>query len=162
MCSHRMTLWSLTWGGIVFYWSTIRKQFEGQVKVISRSHCPKLLPWSHIFFRAVPVSFSNVSSLKGAWASVWWHLYNFSRITSIYINLNLCRWAISDNLKTDQNFIIVISINLIGFSPIGYTFTSLHVAIMSPSISLVNKTVSFNSGPHLIIIYRPTVDKCIV
>ena len=155
-----MKLWSLTWGGVVFYWSTIRKQFEGQVKVILRSNWQKLLPY--IFFRAVPISFSNVSSLKKAWASVWLHLYNFSRITSIYINLTLCRWAISDNLKTDQNFIIVISINLIEFRHIGYTFTRLHVPIMSPSISLVNKTVSSNSGPHLIIIYRPTVDRCIV
>ena len=80
----------------------------------------------------------------------------------MYINLTLCRWAISDNLKTDQNFIIVIPINLIGVKPTRYTFTSLHVAIMSPSISSINKTVSSNSGPHLIIIYRPTVDRCIV
>ena len=66
------------------------------------------------------------------------------------------------NLKTDQTFIIVIFINLIGFRPIGYAFTILYVAIMSLSISLVNKTVFSNSGPHLIIIYRPTVDRCIV
>ena len=45
-------------------------------------------------------------------------------------------------------FIIVISLNVIGFRPIGYTFTSIHVAIMSPSISLVNKAVASNSGPH--------------
>ena len=43
---------------------------------------------------------------------------------------------------------MVISINVIGFRHIGYTFTSLHVAIMSPSISLVNKAVSSNSGPQ--------------
>ena len=45
-------------------------------------------------------------------------------------------------------FIIVIFLNVIGFKPIGYTFTSIHVAIMSPSISLVNKAVASNSGPH--------------
>ena len=67
-------LWSLTWCGVVFYWSTIRKQFEGHVKVISRSNWQKLLPWSHVFFRAVPNFFSNVSSLKGAWASFRWHV----------------------------------------------------------------------------------------
>ena len=33
---------------------------------------------------------------------------------------------------------MVTSINVIGLRPIGYTFTSLRVAIMSPSISLVS------------------------
>ena len=94
-------LWSLTWGVVLFYWRTIWKQFKGHVKVISRSIWRKLLPWSRVFFRAVPISFSNVSS-NGDWASVWWHVYNVSIITSNYINLTLCRWAISDNLKTAQ------------------------------------------------------------
>ena len=133
-------------------------------EVMSRSHqghlkdkLAKTVTMITYLLQDFPISFSNVSSLKGAWASVWWHLYNFSIITSIYINLTLCWWAIS------KNFIIVISINLIGFGPIGYTFTSIHVATMSPSISsMVNKTVFSKSGPHMIIIYRPTVDRCIV
>ena len=125
---------------------------ESNLKVMSRSNWQK----------TVTMTTYILQNCSNFFCFFWWHLYQFSRITSIYINLTLCRWAISDNLKTDQNFIIVISINLIGFRPIGYTFTSLHVAIMSPSISSVNKTVSSNSGPHLIIIYRPTVDRCIV
>ena len=36
---------------------------------------------------------------------------------------------------------------LLVIRPIGYIFTT-HVAIMSPSISLVSKAVYSNSGPH--------------